>query len=1077
MAIPFANTKYVGRSSGGNACSKAAYNARMKIKDLQTNITYNFQNRGGHAFHQILLPPHVDQKFSDPQILMNEIESTEKRKNSLLLKEYLLALPDEANISLGLKKAMIYEFISASRFIEDGLALQIDIHLPDENDRNWHAHLLVTSRRFTADGKGLGKKARDLELPIRAGRQSPYILSKLITPPTEIWIAAQNRIFSNYGLENRVDLISQVPEKHIGPVRMRSSLNQAAIFNQERKSANRQLLTSGEAVLDWVTKYSSVFRDQDLERAVKCLPEQARAQSLVLQAKQSPRVISLFNLDGSAAQLYTTKEVRAEELKLLRLGRYLAQQKNLITECRLKDLNQAGSILPRQETEALAYLLLGSSGVRILKAPAGAAKSQLFAQLTSAIMQSKIELIALTSNYREQLELAALSNCRCEVTRGFLFKQSRGCSTIALRSLIILDEAHLVSNDQYQALLKTALIYQCNLLMIGDEHQGSSLLRGGMFELYAGKLGYCQLAGLTKIQAGPSSLATSLSRPELISSSGAENHDERCSDSINPARPLAAQPSFSLERRASLHYLSPAEKLASYNQPHYLLAVVSKGLSSVCYQAADLIAQRRISQDCHNFKKLEITQQQVEEILALNHHQSGDQQATNQPAITQLVRVVAGNNFIDLGSAPGGAPRPVNQLISDATAAQADRLKPDLLSNLFNLHRPPTSQFRSLKLRQEISWQAEKIAIDLLGEPNYQLSSSTILRFGRHGRLAICISGAKSGNWHDFDQAHSGSLVELVQQQQGGSLKQAAASLGKMLEINDSNNLALIHSDETESRYAAHYQQIGRQKFKTPRQGRCTALVASDCAQLKMINQPLASSLSCTATPVIIIAAASCDHQLSLAAIFQRGILNLSDFQRQLLTKMSKQVPSAGQVCSILAHLAEAANLPRLFSELKYLEDLSTKTDFQNILPGLLDETINQEGAANIEQFSLSQPVKRLNNLTAEQLGKILISTSENILAIIASPALLNDYKNHPKVSVIASEPSQLFDHYGSNSHLADDQLRMNLTLSGLIKYSCRYAAKSSNLNLDLAWLQLMPGRPARQTGDKAIEDDRQLSI
>ena len=42
MAIQFARIEIVGRSSGGNACCKGAYNAREKIKDQQSGIIYNF---------------------------------------------------------------------------------------------------------------------------------------------------------------------------------------------------------------------------------------------------------------------------------------------------------------------------------------------------------------------------------------------------------------------------------------------------------------------------------------------------------------------------------------------------------------------------------------------------------------------------------------------------------------------------------------------------------------------------------------------------------------------------------------------------------------------------------------------------------------------------------------------------------------------------------------------------------------------------------------------------------------------------------------------------------------------------
>ena len=63
MAIQFARIEITGRSSGGSACCKGAYNARDKVKDEQTGITYNFQNKKDNVYHAVLLPEHADKKF------------------------------------------------------------------------------------------------------------------------------------------------------------------------------------------------------------------------------------------------------------------------------------------------------------------------------------------------------------------------------------------------------------------------------------------------------------------------------------------------------------------------------------------------------------------------------------------------------------------------------------------------------------------------------------------------------------------------------------------------------------------------------------------------------------------------------------------------------------------------------------------------------------------------------------------------------------------------------------------------------------------------------------------------------
>ena len=162
MAIQFARIEIVGRSSVGNSCCKAAYNARMVVKDERTNVTYNFSKKGDNVYHAVLLPTRVDQKFKDPRVLMNEVERIEKRKNSQLLKDIVIALPDDKELDLQDRITITHEIIEEMGWVKNGLGVQVDIHKPHDGEKNWHAHLLITTRRFTEDGKSLGAKAVDL---------------------------------------------------------------------------------------------------------------------------------------------------------------------------------------------------------------------------------------------------------------------------------------------------------------------------------------------------------------------------------------------------------------------------------------------------------------------------------------------------------------------------------------------------------------------------------------------------------------------------------------------------------------------------------------------------------------------------------------------------------------------------------------------------------------------------------------------------------------------------------------------------------------------------------------------------
>jgi len=133
--ITIARIEIVGRSSGGSACCKGAYNARTIVKDANTNVIYNFQNKGDNVYHEIMLPEGVDQKYKSVAVLMNEIERCEKRKDSQLVKDIVLALPDDKELTLQDRIEIVRRLVAKREWVKEGLGVQIDIHQPHDGEK------------------------------------------------------------------------------------------------------------------------------------------------------------------------------------------------------------------------------------------------------------------------------------------------------------------------------------------------------------------------------------------------------------------------------------------------------------------------------------------------------------------------------------------------------------------------------------------------------------------------------------------------------------------------------------------------------------------------------------------------------------------------------------------------------------------------------------------------------------------------------------------------------------------------------------------------------------------------------
>ncbi|HJK87185.1 MAG TPA: AAA family ATPase [Candidatus Megaira endosymbiont of Nemacystus decipiens] len=490
MAIQFARVERVSRTNAKNACCKGAYNARTKVKDQRTNVTYNFSEKGDNVYHEILLPEYVSTKFKSVSELMNLVEETERKKNSQLLKEYVLALPDEKNVSIEVKKEMVYEFINQNKWIEEGLGVQIDIHSPHHDEKNWHAHILVTTRRFLDTGLFFeSQKARDLEPEIRGGRENTYVKSKLESNLGQLWSGIQNEVFRKHGLENRVDAIGLYPKEHVGPVRMRSVMNSAAARNEKIRELETEILRDASGLLQKVTNHKSVFTKKDLDRAVKSIEDGSQKEKIVQDALSHHKVLALYREDGSKTNYFTTKEVRSEEYKLLRLSKYVKDAKNVFDRSEQINFQKAHENLTKEQQEAFKEIVLSKSGLRILQGMAGVGKSYVLKELVHTSKELGVNIIGLAPTHKAREGLAGNGFEFNDTIKGLLFKLASGVVNLPKGSLIVVDEAGMVGNDDYKELLRIAVVRKCNLILAGDAKQLTSVQRGAMFEVFAERYG------------------------------------------------------------------------------------------------------------------------------------------------------------------------------------------------------------------------------------------------------------------------------------------------------------------------------------------------------------------------------------------------------------------------------------------------------------------------------------------------------------------------------------------------------------------------------------------------------------
>ncbi|WP_371218808.1 AAA family ATPase [Orientia tsutsugamushi] len=485
MAIQFTRIEFLTRSKGGDSCRKAAYNARTIVENEKTGIKYNFSRKKDNVYHTVLIPDYVNQKFKNIQTLMNEVERTAKDPNSQLLKDIVIALPDEKELNLEHRIELTHRIVDAMEWVQNGLGVQIDIHKPQIGDKNWHAHILLTMRRFRKDGTGLGDRAVDLNPKIITVNGKKVVIkdSKMIH---EIAKEETNAYFAELGLLYRVDETSEVPGKHIGPRRIRNLINEVVNENELRKEAHLKIINDADVITDSITHYKSIFTKQDVEKAVKDIPDPTAREQLVQKVLSSNRILELYHDDGESSKYFTTIEVRNEETRIIRIANKINNQVYYNDIYNLKSDIEGLANVSEEQKQALRHILLSTSGVRVLRGRAGTGKSYVLAKAYKLATNRGQKVIGLAPTHKAVSELRSKGYTEVYTVKGFLYNRKK---IFMKGSLIVVDEAGMVGTKAYAELFRVVRNNYCQLILAGDEKQLASIERGGMFEMLSNIFG------------------------------------------------------------------------------------------------------------------------------------------------------------------------------------------------------------------------------------------------------------------------------------------------------------------------------------------------------------------------------------------------------------------------------------------------------------------------------------------------------------------------------------------------------------------------------------------------------------
>ncbi len=481
-------------SFAGSSLSTASYNGRTNLFDRRLGKLFRYADREKPVHHAVFFPEGAPRELIEAEgdhqleLLWNAVEAAERRKDAQVARHWVAALPDDDEVSIDDRIEL------ASTFAEEypvswGLGVQLDVHAPEitetGEEHNWHAHMLLTPRRFLRDPSRPelyfeAKKPRDLDPVVRSGR----VVEAL--PLNRLWREHQNRFFRARGYEVRVDPNGVISQIHLGPKRTWSYRSMSELSElQERIEANRQASHNPIAVLEALTRYDATFSDHDLKRFLDKNLRGAPAEEIEgvrQEVLKSPELLRLYDSEtGEAANRFTTQTVRDQEHAAMADAAVLANDPSgAVSAASAWAAASKKNLRPDDQWSSFTYAI-GGGRLKLIEGRAGTGKSYTLSAIRDAHKYEGNRVIGLAPTNAVARDMRMDGFDESGTVHSALFKLRNGLDEWDENTVVMVDEAAMMGAMITGELLARAYGARAKLILVGDDRQLPSIERGGLF--------------------------------------------------------------------------------------------------------------------------------------------------------------------------------------------------------------------------------------------------------------------------------------------------------------------------------------------------------------------------------------------------------------------------------------------------------------------------------------------------------------------------------------------------------------------------------------------------------------------
>ena len=293
-----------------------------------------------------------------------------------------------------------------------------------------------------------------------------------------------------------------VQDTHVGQGRHPESRNKAA--SKAAKADAAKAMRKPARVLAAMAERQSTWTVLDMRRVVRRNGLQGAAIDAAVQAALAHRSsVALCDPEsGRSTGRWTTRAVLVQERAVLARAERLASRPGRAAAWR--HVEAAGGGLSAEQHAALARE--AGDGRRIgrlavIEGRAGTGKSHTLGAIRVAHEQSGHQVVAVAPTNTVARDLKRDGFGVAKTAHMTLIDLERGRAKWTARTVVVVDEAAMVSTNILDQLLGEAEAAGARVLLVGDSRQLQSIDRGGLFDRIAERIGSAELTRVRRQDA------------------------------------------------------------------------------------------------------------------------------------------------------------------------------------------------------------------------------------------------------------------------------------------------------------------------------------------------------------------------------------------------------------------------------------------------------------------------------------------------------------------------------------------------------------------------------------------------